>query len=331
MVPAGDGWIAASEGAPDTTAQGPFNASRRPLSQPEEQTKSTSQAVRLSDQLAARAALEKLSPPAATTLTARISNPPSMTHEHAAVQGDGSVAKAASEVPDQIMRVAESKLDDLLVTKLEEMLAAKVNIKLDYMLDRKLDEILGRDTPTLRRAAKARAASSLLAVDQGGLDSLVSIDALRDPDFTPEHRHRQTFVGIRLDGKHIFPQRPEQHAHDGRTVHESVLAQELGLKITAIETRENKIGRDMSVRLDVETKKMKFRIWSSKAGMFKEPDMQVKYAHLNLNLLGPFPNHVGGFFAELRGKVPMSQRSKSFLRKEDRAGRYVLGKVKKAR
>ena len=75
----------------------------------------------------------------------------------------------------------------------------------------------------------------------------------------------------------------------------------------------------MSVRVDVETNKFNFRIWSSKADIFhNDSKLQIKYAHLNLNLLGPFPTRVGGLFAELRGKVPMSKRSKSFLRREDR-------------
>lgn len=298
---------------------------------------STSEEKVLPDQQAAWAAQEELSSPAATSHSYR-------TSEHAIAHAGTSLAEVPSnaEVTDQVIHAAESRLDHLLETKLEEMLAMKVNLKLDDMLDRKLDEILGRDTPLpSQRASKARAAHSLLVLEPETLErgvvaqgwlSLVSKEALKDPDFTPEHRRRQTFVGIRLDGKHIFPQHPEQHARSGRTVHESDMARELGLKITAIETRENKIGEDMSVRLDVETNKLKFRIWSSKAGMFKhDPDLQVKYAHLNLNLLGPFPNHVGGFFSELRGKVPMSQQSKSFLRREDRSGegRRVFGKAQK--
>ena len=38
---------------------------------------------------------------------------------------------------------------------------------------------------------------------------------------------------------------------------------------------------------------------------------------MNFDIMGPFPPNVGGFFAELRGKVPMTERSKTFLRKVD--------------
>ena len=142
--------------------------------------------------------------------------------------------------------------------------------------------------------------------------------------FTFRCQRRQTFVGVRLDGKHIFSQ--PAHARR-RATYSSDWAKEIGLKVTAVETREHQIGDDMSVRVDVETNKFNFRIWSSKADIFhNDSKLQIKYAHLNLNLLGPFPTRVGGFFAELRGKVPMSKRSKSFLRREDRRDeRTVLG------
>ena len=97
----------------------------------------------------------------------------------------------------------------------------------------------------------------------------------------------------------------------------SELAKEIGLKITAVQTKEHKIGGELAERVDVSTDKLKFRLWSSKAGKFTNPAMQVKYAHLNFDMLGPFPPHVRGFFAELRGKVPMSERSKTYLRKVD--------------
>jgi len=271
--------------------------------------------------------------------------------EHAAVHAGISVARAAKvsqqaadlvAVPEKVLHAAASKLDDILVTKLQEILATKVSLKLDAMLDNKLDAILGGQSATMMPTSKASSLVNLLALQPAPQRdephaaersaklmskervALMSKEALRNPGFTLEHKRRQTFVGVRLDGKHIF----SQPAREGKATYTSDWAKEIGLKVTAVETREHKIGDDMSVRVDVQTDKMNFRIWSSKADMFhNDSKLQVKYAHLNLNLLGPFPTRVGGFFAELRGKAPMSKRSKSFLRKEDRldGGRTVLG------
>ena len=232
--------------------------------------------------------------------------------EHAAVHDGISVAREAdmAVVPERVLDAAASKLDDLLVTKLQEILASKVSLKIDAMLDSKLDAILGGQT-AMMPASKAST-------------NLMALQPAPQTNAAQEHKRRQTFVGVRLDGKHIF----SQPAHDGRAVYTSDLAKDIGLKVTAVETPEHKIGDDMSVRVDVQTDKMNFRIWSSKADMFhNDSKLQVKYAHLNLNLLGPFPTHVGGFFAELRGKRPMGKRSKSFLRKADRRddGRTVMG------
>jgi hypothetical protein len=255
-------------------------------------------------------------------------------------------AKAAQQagntvaVPEKVLDAAASKLDDLLVTELQEILASKVSLKL--MLDSKLDAILGGQPATKTPASKA--STSLLALQPApqtdaaeraaalkglALTSkervvLASKDASLALGTQEPHKRRQTFVGVRLDGKHIFSQ--PAHARR-RATYSSDWAKEIGLKVTAVETREHQIGDDMSVRVDVETDKFNFRIWSSKADMFhNDSKLQVKYAHLNLNLLGPFPTRVGGFFAELRGKVPMSKRSKSFLRREDRRDeRTVLG------
>jgi hypothetical protein len=168
----------------------------------------------------------------------------------------------------------------------------------------------------------AKSTQNLLALQPGedpskGLASswlgLANSEAVNDPGFTPEHKERKSFVGIRLDGKDIFPQSSKQALAEYR----SVLGAEIGLKLTAVQTKEHKIGDELSDRVDVVTDKFKFRVWSSKAGKFADERHQVKYSHLNLNLLGPFPPHVGGFFAELRGKVPMTEQSKSFLRKTD--------------
>ena len=341
-APGGYGWIAASQEAPQEPASPPESAKVlrdtlkvQPAAEPDP-SPTPSDGTAEDDQQAAEtwAAFEELSAPGRTALSQKAAGAP--TGDHSAVHAGISVAQAAAitEIPERVMHAAEAKLDELVVNKLEEMLASKVGLKLDEMLDSRLDELLGRQPTVQYRAARARASSSLLALqptEKGDTDigtfspakylSLVSSEALRDPEFTAEHKRRQNFVGIRLDGKHIFP----QPARDGtaprtKTVYTSERAKELGLKVTAVETRENKIGDDMSIRLDVETTKMKFRIWSSKAQNFRDPELQAKYAHLNLNLLGPFPSHVGGFFAELRGRVPMSRRSKSFLRKADREG-----------
>ena len=274
------------------------------------------------------------------------------TTDQAAVHEGILVARAAKAsqqagdtvaVPEKVLHAAASKLDDILVTKLQEILASKVSLKLDAMLDSKLDAILGGQPATMTPASKA--STSLLALQPApqtdaaeraaaltGL-ALTSKErvvlASKDASLAlgtqePSHKQRQTFVGVRLDGKHIFA----QPAHAGRkATYSSDWAKEIGLKVTAVETREHQIGDDMSVRVDVETDKFNFRIWSSKADMFhNDSKLQIKYAHLNLNLLGPFPTRAGGFFAELRGKVPMSKRSKSFLRREDRREeRTVLG------
>jgi hypothetical protein len=170
--------------------------------------------------------------------------------------------------------------------------------------------------------SEANAAQNLLVLQPGedpskGLASswlgLASSEAVNDPGFTSEHKERKSFVGIRLDGKDIFPQPYKEALAEYR----SALGAEIGLKLTAVQSKEHKIGGELSDRVDIVTDKVKFRIWSSKAGKFADKKQQVQYSHLNLNLLGPFPPHVGGFFAELRGKAPMSDRSKSFLRKTD--------------
>lgn len=251
----------------------------------------------------------------------------------AAQQADGTVA-----VPATVLDAEGSKLDDILVSKLQEILASKVSLKLDAMLDSKLDAILGgKPAPTTpaskastsllalqpasqMSASKADAAERAAALKGLALTAkervvLASKDASLAPGSQEPHKPRQTFVGVRLDGKHIFA----QPAHARRATYSSDWAKEIGLKVTAVETREHQIGDDMSVRVDVETNKFNFRIWSSKADIFhNDSKLQIKYAHLNLNLLGPFPTRVGGLFAELRGKVPMSKKSKSFLRREDR-------------
>jgi len=272
------------------------------------------------------------------------------TTEHAAVHEGVSVARAAKAsqqagdtvaVPEKVLHAAASKLDDILVTKLQEILASKMGLKLDAMLDSKLDAILGGQPATMTPASKA--STSLLALQPAPQsDAAERAAALKGLALTSkervvlaskdeslalspqEHKRRQTFVGVRLDGKHIFSQPVKQGR---RATYSSDWAKEIGLKVTATETREHQIGDDMSVRVDVETDKFNFRIWSSKADMFhNDSKLQVKYAHLNLNLLGPFPTRVGGFFAELRGKLPMSKRSKAFLRREDRREeRTVLG------
>ena len=127
------------------------------------------------------------------------------------------------------------------------------------------------------------------------------------------HAKRKSYVEVKLDGKEVAVRGPKAMPV---TLY-SELAKEIGLKITAVQTKEHKIGGELAERVDVSTDKLKFRLWSSKAGKFTNPAMQVKYAHLNFDMLGPFPPHVRGFFAELRGKVPMSERSKTYLRKVD--------------
>merc|ERR1740130_987273 len=265
-------------------------------------------------------------------------------HEGILVARAAKAAQQAGDtvaVPAKVLDAAASKLDDVLVTKLQEILASKVSLKLDAMLDSKLDAILGGQPATMTPASKA--STSLLALQPAPqTDAAERAAALKGLALTSkervvlaskdeslalspqEHKRRQTFVGVRLDGKHIFSQPVKQGR---RATYSSDWAKEIGLKVTATETREHQIGDDMSVRVDVETDKFNFRIWSSKADMFhNDSKLQVKYAHLNLNLLGPFPTRVGGFFAELRGKLPMSRRSKAFLRREDRREeRTVLG------
>lgn len=132
-------------------------------------------------------------------------------------------------------------------------------------------------------------------------------------DFAEAHAKRKSYVEVKFDGKEIMP----QPAAMKTVVLESERAKEIGLKLTAVQTKEHKIGGELSERVDVVTDKFRFRVWSSKAGKFSDPKMQVKYAHLNFDIMGPFPPNVGGFFAELRGKVPMTERSKTFLRKVD--------------
>jgi hypothetical protein len=143
--------------------------------------------------------------------------------------------------------------------------------------------------------------------------NLANTEAQSDPGFSEEHKARKTFIGVKLDGRDLFAQ-PYTMA---LAQYQSVWATELGLKLTAVQTKEHKIGGELAEKVDVVTDKFKFRIWSSKAGKFFDPKLQVEYAHLNLNMLGPFPANVGGFFAELRGKAPMSSRTSSFLRKVD--------------
>jgi hypothetical protein len=134
-----------------------------------------------------------------------------------------------------------------------------------------------------------------------------------DPNFTEEHKSRKTFIGVKLDGRDIFCQ-PHTLA---LAQYQSIWAGEIGLKLTAVQTKEHKIGGELAEKVDVVTDKFKFRVWSSKAGKFFDPKLQIEYAHLNLNMMGAFPANVGGFFAELRGKAPMSARSASYLRKVD--------------
>jgi hypothetical protein len=133
---------------------------------------------------------------------------------------------------------------------------------------------------------------------------------------TEEHAKRKSFIGLRLDGDDVFPEpytTPPAEVPD----HFSRLGEEIKLKVSAVQTKEHKIGGEYAERVDVSTDKLQFRVWSSKAGKYTNPNQQVQYAHLNLNILGAFPAHVGGFFAELRGKAPMSAESKSYLRKSD--------------
>ena len=146
--------------------------------------------------------------------------------------------------------------------------------------------------------------------------NLANTEAQADPSFSEEHKSRKTFIGVKLDGRDLFAQ-PYTMA---LAQYQSVWATELGLKLTAVQTKEHKIGGELAEKVDVVTDKFKFRVWSSKAGKFFDPKLQVEYAHLNLNMLGPFPANVGGFFAELRGKAPMSSRTSSFLRKVDLPG-----------
>ena len=127
------------------------------------------------------------------------------------------------------------------------------------------------------------------------------------------HTRRKSYIEVKLDGKEVAVAGSKAKPV---TLY-SELAKEIGLKITAVQTKEHKIGGELAERVDVTTDKFKFRLWSSKAGKFSHPSMQVKYAHLNFDMLGLFPPHVRGFFAELRGKVPMSDRSKTYLRKID--------------
>ena len=127
------------------------------------------------------------------------------------------------------------------------------------------------------------------------------------------HARRKSYIEVKLDGKEVAVGGSKAKPV---TLY-SELAKEIGLKITAVQTKEHKIGGELAERVDVTTDKLKFRLWSSKAGKFSHPSMQVKYAHLNFDMLGLFPPHVRGFFAELRGKVPMSDRSKTYLRKID--------------
>jgi hypothetical protein len=134
--------------------------------------------------------------------------------------------------------------------------------------------------------------------------------------FTAEHEKRKSFIGLRLDGEDVFPE-PFSVASADVPAHPSRLGAEIGLKVSAVQTKEHKIGGEYAERVDVKTDKLQFRVWSSKAGKYTNPNQQVQYAHLNLNILGAFPAHVGGFFAELRGKAPMSAQSKSYLRKSD--------------
>jgi len=151
------------------------------------------------------------------------------------------------------------------------------------------------------------------ASDAHSLLSSTNTEAQADAGFSAEHKTRKTFIGVKLDGRDIFAQ-PHTLA---LAQYQSVWAGEIGLKLTAVQTKEHKIGGELAEKVDVVTDKFKFRVWSSKAGKFFDPKLQVEYAHLNLNMLGPFPANVGGFFAELRGKAPMSSRTQSFLRKVD--------------
>ena len=143
--------------------------------------------------------------------------------------------------------------------------------------------------------------------------NLANTEAQSDPDYSEEHKSRKTFIGVKLDGRDLFAQ-PYTMA---LAQYQSVWATELGLKLTAVQTKEHKIGGELAEKVDVVTDKFKFRVWSSKAGKFFDPKLQVEYAHLNLNMLGAFPANVGGFFAELRGKAPMSSRTQTYLRKVD--------------
>ena len=160
------------------------------------------------------------------------------------------------------------------------------------------------DPYAIRKPGQDPVSSSVLA--------LASPDE-SDPNLTEEHKSRKTFIGVKLDGRDLFAQ-PHTLA---LAQYQSVWAGEIGLKLTAVQTKEHKIGGELAEKVDVVTDRFKFRVWSSKAGKFFDPKLQIEYAHLNLNLLGAFPANVGGFFAELRGKAPMSARSASYLRKVD--------------
>merc|ERR1712100_414307 len=85
--------------------------------------------------------------------------------------------------------------------------------------------------------------------------------------------------------------------------YQSVWATELGLKLTAVQTKEHKIGGELAEKVDVVTDKFKFRVWSSKAGKFFDPKLQVEYAHLNLNMLGPFPQTSVAFSPSCAGRL----------------------------
>jgi hypothetical protein len=234
----------------------------------------------------------------------------------AEAQGLNPLAEEAHNSSSRSLNVA-NKIEALLDAKLEA-LASKMDSKLDALLESKLDAFVA----TRRSPASAAKASNLLALQPAtpaddadtpiSWLSLASSEALKDPAFTADHKKRKSYLGIRLDGKDIFTAPPRR-----ATEFSSERAREIGLKISAVETREHRIGGELAERVEIKTNKFNFRIWSSKAGKLSQKRMQVRYAHLNLNLVGAFPTHVAGFFAELHGNVAMSAKSKTYLRKVD--------------
>merc|ERR1712216_1006430 len=78
--------------------------------------------------------------------------------------------------------------------------------------------------------------------------NLANTEAQSDPSFSEEHS-RKTFIGVKLDGRDLFAQ-PYTMA---LAQYQSVWANEIGLKLTAVQTKEHKIGGELAEKVDVVT------------------------------------------------------------------------------